>query len=113
MFSGRTSDLLLTLRRVFVTLPNQYLWIDVDPGKVGELLEIYGQLPSYRAMLDREGAAGPADIALVGDEAALRARIAELRDVGVTDFDAALIPVDDGAVARTREFLVAVAEEGA
>ena len=27
---------------------------------------IYGQLPSYRAMLDREGAAGPADVAIVG-----------------------------------------------
>ena len=32
-------------------------------------LEIYGQLPSYRAMLDREGYGGPADLALVGDEA--------------------------------------------
>jgi len=29
---------------------------------------IYGQLPSYRAMLDREGAAGPGDVAIVGDE---------------------------------------------
>ena len=27
---------------------------------------VYGQLPSYRAMLDREGAAGPADVAIVG-----------------------------------------------
>ena len=29
---------------------------------------IYGQLPSYRAMLDREGAAGPGDVAIIGDE---------------------------------------------
>ena len=31
--------------------------------------QMYGFLPSYRAMLDREGAAGPADVAIVGDEA--------------------------------------------
>ena len=38
-----------------------------------EAFAIYGQLPSYRAMLDREGAAGPADVAIAGDERALEA----------------------------------------
>ena len=52
-------------------------------------LAIYGQLPSYRAMLDREGAAGPGDVAIVGDEDAVAAQIAELADAGVTDFNAA------------------------
>jgi F420-dependent oxidoreductase-like protein len=47
---------------------------------------IYGQLPSYRAMLDREGAGGPADIAIVGDEKTVRARIAALASSGATDF---------------------------
>ena len=28
--------------------------------------QVYGALPSYRAMLDREGAEGPADVAIVG-----------------------------------------------
>jgi F420-dependent oxidoreductase-like protein len=50
---------------------------------------VYGQLPSYRAMLDREGASGPADLAVVGDEATVRAAIEELDAVGVTDFAAA------------------------
>ncbi len=36
--------------------------------KAAEEFVIYGQLPSYRAMLDREGAAGPADVAIVGTE---------------------------------------------
>ena len=54
-------------------------------------LAIYGQLPSYRAMLDREGAAGPGDVAIVGDEDAVAAQIAELADAGVTDFSAAQI----------------------
>ena len=47
---------------------------------------IYGQLPSYRAMLDREGAAGPGDVAIVGDEGAVAAQILALADAGVTDF---------------------------
>ena len=47
---------------------------------------VYGMLPSYRAMLDREGAEGPADVAIVGDEAACRAAVDRMRDAGVTDF---------------------------
>jgi F420-dependent oxidoreductase-like protein len=47
---------------------------------------IYGQLPSYRAMLDREGAAGPGDVAVVGDAASVTAQIAALGDAGATDF---------------------------
>ncbi|HEX5064517.1 MAG TPA: LLM class F420-dependent oxidoreductase [Myxococcota bacterium] len=68
---------------------------------------IYGQLPSYRAMLDREGAATPGEVAIVGDEKALRAGIARLRDAGVTDFDAAVAPLEPGAAQRTLEFLAA------
>lgn len=48
--------------------------------------EIYGTLPSYRAMLDREGAAGPAEVAVVGDESAVRDQIEHLSSVGGTDF---------------------------
>jgi len=73
--------------------------------KIGKALVIYGQLPSYRAMLDREGAAGPGDVALAGDEAYLRREIARLREIGVTDFDAAITPVEDGAYERTLGFL--------
>ena len=49
--------------------------------------------------------AGPGDVALVGDEKQLDAGLQRLRDAGVTDFDAAIIPIDDGAEARTLEFL--------
>ena len=37
-------------------------------------------------MLDREGAAGPADIAIAGDENTVSAQIMALADAGVTDF---------------------------
>lgn len=46
----------------------------------------YGQLPSYRAMFDREGAAGPGDVALVGSRNEVEDRIRGLAESGVTDF---------------------------
>ncbi|HEV2993050.1 MAG TPA: LLM class F420-dependent oxidoreductase [Acidimicrobiia bacterium] len=48
--------------------------------------QMYGQLPSYRAMLDREGVEGPGDVAVVGDEDAVRAQVEHLAEVGATDF---------------------------
>ncbi|HEU5420303.1 MAG TPA: TIGR03564 family F420-dependent LLM class oxidoreductase [Streptosporangiaceae bacterium] len=55
-------------------------------ARAEEVFAIYGQLPSYRAMLDKEGAAGPGDVAVVGDEDAVAAQIAALAQAGVTDF---------------------------
>jgi len=54
--------------------------------RAGRMFEVYGMLPSYRAMLDREGVAGPADVAFVGSEAQVAASIESMRDAGVTDF---------------------------
>jgi F420-dependent oxidoreductase-like protein len=73
----------------------------------GRNFRAYGMLPSYRAMLDREGAAGPADIAIVGDEAAVSAQLDRLAAVGVTDFVAAAFSVGDTAasLARTNALL--------
>ncbi|MBK7949332.1 MAG: TIGR03564 family F420-dependent LLM class oxidoreductase [Deltaproteobacteria bacterium] len=80
---------------------------DVDGARAwtAKNLVMYGHLPSYRAMLDREGLAGPADLALVGDEKALDAGLARLRDAGVTDFIGAILPVDAGADQRTLDYL--------
>ena len=73
--------------------------------KIAKNLVIYGQLPSYRAMLDREGIDGPADLAIVGDENTLRGEIKRFQDAGVTHFSAAIMDVEDGAYDRTLEFL--------
>jgi 5,10-methylenetetrahydromethanopterin reductase len=72
------------------------------------LFQGYGNLPSYRAMLDREGAAGPEDVALVGDESALREQLAALHESGVTDFLAFPFRVEpnDGSVERTKTLLL-------
>jgi F420-dependent oxidoreductase-like protein len=72
---------------------------------VGKNFAIYGSLPSYRAMLDREGAAGPADVTLAGDEKALDAALGRLRDLGVSDFAGAIAAVDAETGRRTLEYL--------
>jgi F420-dependent oxidoreductase-like protein len=66
---------------------------------------VYGQLPSYRAMLDREGAAGPADVALVGDEKTVQTGIERIAEAGATDFIAAEFGSSDAERLRTRELL--------
>ena len=48
--------------------------------------QVYGFLPSYRAMLDREGVKGPADVAIIGDAATVRAAIEGIFAAGATTF---------------------------
>ena len=67
---------------------------------------MYGQLPNYRAMLDREGADGPADLAIVGDEAALVAGLDRLAAAGVTEFLAVPFGTKE-QIAETIGFLAA------
>lgn len=67
----------------------------------------YGRVPSYRAMLDREGAQGPADVALVGDAATVEAGLRRLADAGVSEVVAVPFSADEGAVERTLDFLAA------
>ena len=73
--------------------------------RAAKTFEVYGMLPSYRAMLDREGAAGPADVAIVGDEATVAAGIKRVADAGATDFSAAEFATDPNERTRTRELL--------
>jgi len=92
--------------RIVASLP---IALASDPvaskSKASETFAIYGGLPSYRAMLDREGAAQPGDIAITGDESELRRALDEMRDSGVTDFAASLYEAEPGSSERTREFL--------
>ena len=73
--------------------------------RASQVFAIYGQLPSYRAMLDKEGAAGPADIAIVGTAAEVTDRITALADIGVTDFAAVEFGGDPDESANTRAAL--------
>jgi 5,10-methylenetetrahydromethanopterin reductase len=75
---------------------------DVDAVRTQAAKEfaMYGQLPSYRAMLDREGYAGPEDAALIGDEATVRDRLDEVRGADVDEFVA--IPFDPSPEGQDR-----------
>lgn len=70
--------------------------------RAAKVFVIYGQLPSYRAMLDKEGAAGPADIAIAGSESEVLDRISALADMGVTDFAAVEFGGTPDEIADTR-----------
>ncbi|WP_334141652.1 LLM class F420-dependent oxidoreductase [Rhabdothermincola sp.] len=73
--------------RIVVALP---VAVTDDPdgarGQAAGVFQIYGQLPSYRAMLDREGAAGPAEVVIAGDAATVRAGIEAVFEAGATEF---------------------------
>src|ERR1700728_3714800 len=88
--------------RVVVSLPIA-VTNDRDKAKerMNEAFSIYPNLPSYKAMLDKEGAEAAADIGFIGDEEAVAASISKLADLGATDFVAAV--VGDGAE-RARGF---------
>jgi F420-dependent oxidoreductase-like protein len=70
-----------------------------------ETFAVYAQIPSYRAMLDREGARGVEDLAIVGDENMLRSEIQRLESAGVTDLCAFPFEIEAGDKQRTMEFL--------
>ena len=68
----------------------------------------YGGLPSYRRMLDIEGAEHPAEMAIIGNEAEVERQVRAYADVGTTEVLASPFPVgNDGAasLARTRALL--------
>lgn len=75
---------------------------------VAATLVRYGQLPNYRRMLDIEGAAGPADVAIVGNEASVERQLRSLAAAGATDFAASVFPAsreEPASVERTWRFL--------
>ncbi|HET9077659.1 MAG TPA: LLM class F420-dependent oxidoreductase [Acidimicrobiales bacterium] len=57
---------------------------DAARDRAAQAFGFYNNLPSYRAMLDREGAAGPADVAVVGDEETVAAQLRQLGGIGAT-----------------------------
>jgi alkanesulfonate monooxygenase SsuD/methylene tetrahydromethanopterin reductase-like flavin-dependent oxidoreductase (luciferase family) len=88
--------------RVVVSLPISVTEdLEGAKGRINEAFSIYPNLPSYKAMLDKEGAAAAGDIAFIGDEEAVAASIVKLADAGATDFVAAIV---GDAAERARGF---------
>ncbi len=96
--------------RIAVGLP---LAVTGDPEaarqRAAQMFQFYGQLPSYRRMLDLEGVQAPHEVAIVGSEEEVERQLRRLADIGVTDFLASVFPGGDGddgqSMARSREFL--------
>ncbi len=78
--------------RIGVALPVT-VTADVETAKerINKEFALYPHLPSYRAMLDKEGAGSPSDIAFVGDEESVAAHIEALAKAGATDFVASIV----------------------
>ena len=72
---------------------------------VGQVLERYGTLPSYRAMLDLDGYTGPGEAMICGNEDAVNEQLAAISDAGATEFSAAEIGASSDDFARTRSLL--------
>jgi F420-dependent oxidoreductase-like protein len=79
---------------------------DVDGArqKAARDYAVYDTLPSYKAMLDKEGASGPGDVAIAGDESTVAKELDRLADAGVTDFVATRAGTREEWT-RTLEFL--------
>ena len=79
---------------------------DVVRKKAASAFAIYGQLPSYRAMLDREGAADPSDVCLIGGEQEVTDCLAAIAEAGATEFSAVEFGTNEEEQARTRQVLI-------
>jgi 5,10-methylenetetrahydromethanopterin reductase len=99
--------------RVVVGLP---IAVVADPpaarAAAARTFQVYGMLPSYRRMLDLEGAEGPADVAIVGTEQEVTEQVGAVAAAGATDLLWAPFPVhgDPDAIERTRAVLAALAK---
>ena len=68
----------------------------------------YGNLPSYRRMLDIEGVESPAEVAIIGNESEVESQLRALSNAGATDYLASIFPDGDDSAAsfaRTRALL--------
>jgi 5,10-methylenetetrahydromethanopterin reductase len=78
---------------------------DAAREKAADTFGFYNNLPSYRAMLDKEGAGGPADVAIVGTEEQVATQLRHLGEVGATSLS---LPVfGDGEERRRTMALLA------
>ena len=98
--AGRAAPRIIASLPVTVTDDPAAIRADIDSTSA-----MYGELPSYRAMFDREGAAGPGDVAIAGSEAEVVQMIEGMADAGVTDFVASEYTPTPETAKRTRALL--------
>lgn len=96
--------------RIIATLP---VCVTDEPEKVRARISAaaawYAELPSYRAMFEREGAGSPGEVALVGSAAEVEDRLHGLAAAGVTDYSASESVTNETERDETRALLRSVA----
>ncbi len=92
--------------RIIATLP---VCVTDDPedlrDRISKTLTMYIQLPSYKAMFEREGVSEPGELALVGSAGEVEDALAGLMDAGVTDYAASIFATSSDEHIQTRELL--------
>ncbi len=76
---------------------------------IATFLAGYNELPSYRGVMDAEGAGGPADVSLVGTAEEVRQGVAAFAEAGATEFAPVEFVMDADQAKATRELLVELA----
>jgi 5,10-methylenetetrahydromethanopterin reductase len=89
---------------------------DVDAAKqrAAKVFAGYNAIPAYQRIRSKGGDAGLPDLAIIGDEATVAARLRAYAAAGATDLAAAVVGLDDdreASSARTTELLAAMAGE--
>ena len=81
-------------------------------GFVEAALAGYNDLPSYRGVMDTEGAGGPADVSLIGTEDEVLEGVRAFAEAGATDFAPVELTLNPDDGVATRELLKGVAADG-
>ncbi|MEM9561738.1 MAG: TIGR03564 family F420-dependent LLM class oxidoreductase [Actinomycetota bacterium] len=104
--AGRPSPAIVCSLPVWVTddAPAARAFLDA-------VLASYAELPSYAAMLEREGVSGVGELAIVGSEGEVTDRIGALEQAGATQLSAAPVGGSPDEIERTRAVLVAAHRE--
>ena len=80
--------------------------------RIAETSKPYTTMPSFKAMLEREGVASQVDIGLIGDEATARAKAERFIDAGATELAIRESTGTPEEAERTRAFLKSLLTEG-
>ena len=100
--AGRSADAVTVVAGLPISVTDD---VDGARAQAAEKFALYGTLPAYRAMLDREGYANPQDAAIIGDEKTVSERLAELAALGVDEFSAVVFDASPEVRERTRALL--------
>ncbi|OHV67526.1 hypothetical protein BCD48_35295 [Pseudofrankia sp. BMG5.36] len=74
--------------------------VDAARERAAELFSAYSGIPSYDRILSRGETGNTVDVAVIGDEATVRARLRRFADAGVTDLCASVLSIEGEASRR-------------